>query len=108
MTLARPGRPRSPETCEHTHIDRKCRVCVRRYNREYMRGRHYKGQYVRCAHLTMGAEEKTRVTESAVAASFSEDHARALHRIAFMPELVGEEDLQMWTEVVAALVLGDQ
>lgn len=86
----------------------QCRLCLRRYHRQYSRAHNYKGQHLRVARLNTPPEEKTRITEAAIAASFSDEHARAIHRIAFMPELIGEEDLQMWAEVVAGMVLQSQ
>jgi hypothetical protein len=66
--------------------------------------RYRRARYVSSARLNTPPEEKVRMTEAAIAATFSDEYARAIHRIAFMPEFVGEEDIQMWTEVVAAMV----
>jgi hypothetical protein len=56
--------------------------------------------------LRMAPGDKTQVTEAVIAKSFSDEHVRATHRIAFMPEFAGEEDLRLWSEVIASMVFG--
>jgi hypothetical protein len=84
-----------------------CKRCVNAYTRaRRQRGdeRYIDGKYQRVAHLTLGPEEKERLTENAVICAFGWKAAQALHKMAFDPDALSADELETAIIVAAALM----